>query len=164
MEREPPVNESELNDRQWCIEDNPRWPYDKFMRTYFGKPLQFKWVRQKHDRTLADLRQTAIEPFESRARHLPTLQKLEQAGLQGLFEFLDAVSTLDQAERLMEQTGIDRDEMEDWLDFVKRRWFIPQMVQLRQLFDTSDQALFAHFQALKQHKVSNTYVLLVQRP
>jgi hypothetical protein len=80
--------------------------------------------------------------------------------LQGLFEFLDAVSTLDQVERLMEQTNINREEMEAWLDFVKRRWFIPQVVQLRQLFDTSDQALFAHFQALKQHKVANSYTLL----
>jgi len=154
------MNASEPINNPWYIEGNARWPYDKFVRTYFTKPLECTWVRQKHDRTLADLRQTVIEPSKSRARHLPTVQKLEQAGLQGLFEFLDAVSTQDQAERLMEQTGIDREDMEAWLDFVKRRWFIPQPVQLRQLFDASDQTRFGHFETLKQHKVANSYALL----
>jgi hypothetical protein len=50
--------------------------------------------------------------------------------------------------------------MADLLDFVKRRWFIPQRVQVRQLFDTSDQVLFGHFEVLKQHKVANSYALL----
>jgi hypothetical protein len=154
------VTETEPIDSQWFIEGNPRWPYEKYVRTYFVKPLRYQWVRTKHDLTLAKLRQTAIEPFESRARLLPTVQKLEQAGYQRLFEFLDAVPTLEQIERLMEQTGIDRDDMEAWLDFVKRRWFIPQTVQLRQLFDTSDETLFAHFETLKRHKVANSFVLL----
>ena len=33
-------------------------------------------------------------------------------------------------------------------------------VHLRQLFDTSDEALFEHFETLKQHKVANSYALL----
>jgi len=154
------MSTSEPNDKQWYVEGNPRWPYDKFVRTYFVKPLQYKWVRQKHDRTLADLRRSLLEPFESRARHLRTVLKLEEAGLKRLFEFLDAVTTLEQVERLMEQTGIAREDMETFLDFVKRRWFIPQPVQLRQLFDTSDEGLFAHFETLKRHKVANSYALL----
>jgi hypothetical protein len=145
---------------EWHMEGNPRWPYEKYVRIYFGKPLQYAWVRQTHDRLLADLRQTEIAPFESRARHLTTVQQLERAGLTGLFQFLDAVATLEQAERLMVQTGIHRDDMEAWLDFVKRRWFIPQSVQLRQLFDTANATLFGHFEALKRHRVANSYALL----
>jgi hypothetical protein len=144
----------------WYVEDNPRWPYETYVRTYFGKPLQYDWVRQKHDLTLVELRQTAIAPDESKARHLPTVLKIEGAGFQRLFEFLDAVATREAVARLMDRTGIERDDMETFLDFVKRRWFIPQSVQARQLFDASDETLFRHFEALKQHKVSNSYALL----
>jgi hypothetical protein len=119
-------------------------------------------VRQNHDLTLSHLRENVIGRSESWARFLPALSKIEQTGIEWLFEFLDAVSTREQAERLMEQTGITRAEMTDLLDFIKRRWFIPQSVQLRQLFDTCDRTLFKHFETLKQHKVANSYALLEQ--
>jgi hypothetical protein len=160
MESKRQMSASRENSSPWHIEGNPRWPYEKYVRAYFVKPLRFEWVRAKHDLTLATLRQTVIEPFESRARYLRTVRKLEEAGFERLFEFLDAVPTLAQVEQLMKQTGIDRDDMEAWLDFVKGRWFIPQPAQLRQLFDKSDQTLFGHFETLKQHKVANSYALL----
>jgi hypothetical protein len=122
--------------------------------------LQYSFVRLHHDLTLAQLRENHISRSDSWARFTPTVLKIEQTGIERLFDFLDAVATREQAERLMEQTGITRGEMADLLDFIKRRWFIPQSVQLRQLFDTSDQTLFRHFETLKQHKVANSYALL----
>jgi hypothetical protein len=160
MESERQMSASRESGSPWHIEGNPRWPYEKYVRTYFGKPLQYTWVRQKHDLTLTHLRQTAIAPYESSARHLSAVLKIEQAGFHRLFEFLDAIATQAQVERMMDETGIERDDMEAFLDFVKRRWFIPQPVQARQLFDTSDEALFVHFEALKRHKVANSYALL----
>ena len=155
------MSASDTSTDEWYLEDNnPRWPYEKYVRTYFGKPLRYEFVRQRHDLTLYQLRDTYIARSDSWARFLPVLSRIEEMGIRRLFEFLDAISTREQAERLMEQTGITRAEMEDLLDFIKRRWFIPQLVQLRQLVDTSDEALFAHFQTLKQHKVANSYALL----
>jgi hypothetical protein len=142
------------------IESNPRWPYEKYVRTYFARPLQYDWVRQKHDLTLRELREKVIGRSDSWARFVPVVATVEQTGIEGLFEFLDAIRTREQVECLMERTGIARDDMEAFLDFVKRRWFIPQKVQLRQLFDTSDGELYRHFEALKRHKVANSYALL----
>ena len=43
----------ECSNDEWHLEDNnPRWPYDRYVRTYFGKPLRYEFVRQYHDLTL----------------------------------------------------------------------------------------------------------------
>ena len=36
------MSAGEPSNSQWYVEDNPRWPYDKYVRTYFVKPLHYK--------------------------------------------------------------------------------------------------------------------------
>jgi hypothetical protein len=88
------VSTSDKSNDEWYADDNnPRWPYDKYMRTYFVKPLRYDFVRQWHDKSLATLREGVIGPTSSRARHLATIAKVEQTGIQRLFEFIDIVYT-----------------------------------------------------------------------
>jgi hypothetical protein len=155
------LDPSEEGAEEWFFGGNSRWPYDKYMRTYFLKPLQHSFIRQAHDRTLDQLRADLTRPARSRAWLFPTVDRIEQAGVQGLFELVDRVSTRERAERFMEETEIDRGHMEALLDFVKR-WIIPYPAQLRQLFDTSDQALLGHFEKLRDHKLADSYALLEQ--
>jgi hypothetical protein len=155
------VKPDEEGAAEWFFGGNSRWPYDKYLRTYFLKPLRHSFIRQAHDRTLDQLREDLVRPARSRAWLLPTVDRIEQAGAQGLFECVDRVSTRKRAECFMGETGIDRAHVEALLDFVKR-WIIPYPAQLRQLFDPSDQALLGHFEKLKEHKIANSYALLEQ--
>ena len=31
-----------MGNGEWYVEGNPRWPYDKYVRTYFVKPLRYE--------------------------------------------------------------------------------------------------------------------------
>jgi len=143
----------------WYIDGNRRWPYDKYLRTYFLKRLEYDFVRENYDRTLDVLREDMARPARSRAWLYSTVDQLEQAGVGTLFELIDCVSTQARAECVMAQAGIYCRQLEGLLDFIKA-WIIPYPAQLRQLFDTSDGALLGTFEVFKGHRLANNYVLL----
>jgi len=151
----------EHNDGQWYVEDNPRWPYERFMQTYYLKPMRYSFCREAHNQTLAQLRKAIAWTVEKDPWLLATVDKIEQAGLQSLFELAERVSTQEQAMRFVEQNDIERKHLEGLLDFCRRR-MIPHPAQLRQLFDNLDQHLLAYFEQLKAVKVTNSYTLLEQ--
>ena len=146
-------------DPTWCYRGNPRWPYDKFVKTYFLKPMGYCFFREAHDRSMADLRGHISRRERSRDRLLPVLDKLESAGVTGLFNLVDTAITRDEAEQLKSGIGVEPEDLIALFGFVKG-WLIPNPAQLRQLFDETDETLGQHFARLKQHKVANSYTML----
>ena len=147
------------NDAEWYVEGNPHWPYDKWIKTYFLKPLQYAFVRDTYERTLDQLCKDLARSAGSKPWLLDAVDRSEEVGVGTLWELVERVSSKEDAERFLEQAAIPRDHLEALLDFVKR-WIIPVRTQLRQLFDTSDEALMRHFEALKQFKLTNSFALL----
>jgi hypothetical protein len=57
------MSATEHNNGEWYVEGNPRWPYDRFMRTYYLKPMRYSFCREAHNRTLDQLRKADPEDY-----------------------------------------------------------------------------------------------------
>lgn len=156
-------------DRSWNFYNNPRWPYDLFIRTYILKPMEYGFVKEHYDRPVRDFRYPVktlermiatlpVKP-DGTAWYLTTLEAIEKAGGRMLFQFIDGVATRKQAERFIQQIGIPLQHLMGTLDFFKQWWF-PYGAQLRQLVEDTDQSLINHIAVLKQHGFAQGFKLL----
>jgi hypothetical protein len=157
------------DDRDWNFYHNDKWPYDKFIKTYILKMMDYGFVKEHYDRNIQDFRYPA-PVLEVRLSTLPvkpegaawfsdTLDAVEKAGLLTLFQFIPRVSTRKGAEAFLEDTGIPLLNLMALMDFFKQWWF-PFGAQLRQLVEDTDQATLGCLEILKNHGLSQGFALL----
>jgi len=156
-------------DGVWNFYNNPKWPYDLFVRTYILKTFDYGFVKEHYDRPLNEFRYPA-KTIEVMLSPLPvkpegstwlftTLDSIERGGIRMLFQFIDRVSSRKQAEGFLSQTGIPRNALMATLDFFKQWWF-PYGAQMRQLVDDTDQTLIEAITELKGHGYAQGFKLL----
>jgi hypothetical protein len=156
-------------ERDWNFYNNDKWPYDKFIKTYILKTMEYGFVKEHYDRSLEDFRYPTktlerclstlpLRPEGSAWFH-STLDAIEKAGVLALFQFMPRISTRKQAEGFIRGAGIPLPHLMGMVDFLKQWWF-PFGAQLRQLVDDSDQTLLDYLASLKNHGLSQGFALL----
>jgi hypothetical protein len=152
----------------WNFYRNPRQPYDDFFATYILKPLKYAFVRKTHARGLADFsreltdmphRLTTVQRPAEENWFAKTVERLEQAGVQNLYDFLVLVPTRTQAQGYIAAVGIPQQSLMGFIDYFKQWWF-PFPATLRQLVEEGDAGLERALGQLKALKIANSMSLL----
>lgn len=152
----------------WNFYRNPRQPYDDFVSNYILKPMKYAFVRKTHGRRLADFsrelpelphRLTTVHGPEEKNWFYETVERLEKAGVDNLYDFLVLVPTRSQAQGFIASAGIRQPALMGFMDYFKQWWF-PFPATLRQLVEEGDPRLDEALGQLKECKIANSMSLL----